>query len=83
MPQPPSPEEIAARRKLIEKAMLQGYNEHDGSLDMYYIGDLKSVPALPRVLKDNQPMKTANGRGLVICTYSHAIRALKEIIRSI
>ena len=54
--------------------MLKGEYQHDGSGELLYIGDLTSVPALLKVLKDHAPKST-----IVICTYSHAIAALQKI----
>ena len=47
---------------------------------MIYIGDMTSVPALLRVLKDNAPKGcAAGGQCAYICTYSHAVAALEKI----
>lgn len=75
-PPPPSPEEVARRRQEIHKRMLKGEYQHDGSIELIYIGDLTSVPALLRVLKDHAPQSYP---GIVICTYSHAVAALQKI----
>lgn len=76
LPPPPTPEEIANRRKAIHKLMLKGEYQHDGAGELIEIGDLTSVPALLRVLKDNAPR---SDQGFVICTYSHAVAALQKI----
>ncbi len=78
-PPDPTPEEIAARRRLIHKLMLKGEYEHDGAGELLYIGDITSVPALLRVLKDNPPSVLLNGRKSYICTYAHASAALQKI----
>jgi hypothetical protein len=57
--------------------MLKGENHHDGSLTLTHIGDLESVPALIRVLKDKPPKN-----GTMICTTAHALTALRTITQA-
>ncbi|HXM36114.1 MAG TPA: hypothetical protein VN920_13060 [Pyrinomonadaceae bacterium] len=78
-PPDPPPEEIATRRRQIHKLMLKGEYEHDGAGELLYIGDITSVPALLRVLKDNPPTVLADGSKSYICTYAHASAALRKI----
>ena len=66
------------KRKEIESRMLKGEYQHDGSGELLYIGTIESVPALLKVLEDNPPNET-NGKKFYICTYAHAISALKKI----
>ena len=75
-PPPSTPEEIARRRKEIHSLMLEGRYQHDGSGELYYIGNITSVPSLLRVLKDHTPKSDS---GPVICTYGHAVGALRKI----
>ena len=63
------------RRVEIEARMLKGEYLHDGSLDLYSIGDMSSVPALLVVLKEYSP--AANGA--VVCSAAHALEALRKI----
>lgn len=78
-PPEPTPEEIAARRNQIHKLMLEGKYQHDGAAELIYIGDITSVPALLRVLKDNPPSISGDGSKSYICTYAHAVAALMKI----
>ncbi len=71
--------ELAARREAIHEMMLKGEYQHDGSEELYYIGDMSSVPALLQVLKDNPPTIMPDGRSIGICTISHAYGALVKI----
>lgn len=66
------------KRKAVEALLLQGKYQHDGSVELANIGTLQSVPALLKVLEDNPPIET-NGKKSYICTYSHAVSALKNI----
>lgn len=75
----PSAAEVAARRDAIHRMMLNGEYQHDGSGELYYIGDISSVPALLQVLKDNPPTIMPDGRSIGICTISHAYGALVKI----
>jgi hypothetical protein len=59
--------------------MLNGEYQHDGSLELLEIGDITSVPALLRVLKDNPPTIMPDGRLSGICTIAHAYAALVKI----
>jgi hypothetical protein len=43
------------RRNFIESLLLKGSHQHDGARELLYIGTIKSVPALLKVLGDNQP----------------------------
>lgn len=45
------------RRKSVEERMFKGDYQHDGSLELRYIGTLESVPALLKVLKDLHPIE--------------------------
>lgn len=62
-------------REQIEKELLQGNDEHDGSISLATIGDMGSVPALMHVLDDNRP----DSLGRAECTYAHADEALRKI----
>lgn len=55
--------------------MLAGRYAHDGAGTLLYIGDMSSVPALLRALKDNPPLKD----GMMICTTGHILQALRKI----
>lgn len=57
--------------------MLAGHRLRDGALELHEIGDIKSVPALLVVLKENPPLKS----GAVVCTTAHALQALRNITR--
>ncbi len=70
-------EEIRKRRE-VQARMLVGENHHDGSLALTHIGDIESVPALIRVLKDNPPSKN----GTMICTAAHALTALRTLTQA-
>ena len=59
--------------------MLNGEYLHDGAGELLYIGDISSVPALLRVLKDNPPIKTYDGKIGFMCTTAHALQALRKI----
>lgn len=59
--------------------MLKGEYQHDGAGELTYIGDITSVPASLRVLKDNPPTVYADGRKSYICTYAQASAALVKI----
>jgi hypothetical protein len=63
------------RRAEVHKLMLKGEYLHDGAIELQYIGDISSVPALLVVLKKNPPMPS----GSVICTTAHALQALRKI----
>lgn len=65
-------------RQEIEKLMLSGEYLHDGSGELYYVGTMKSVPALLKVLEVT-PVKEVNGKIQAICTYFHALKALQKI----
>jgi hypothetical protein len=78
-PVEPSPAEIARRREEIHRMMLKGEYQHDGAGELLYIGNMSSVPALLRVLKDNPPITMPDGRKSYICTYAHAAAALGKI----
>lgn len=56
--------------------MLEGKAGHDGAIWLKDHGDMSSVPALLKVLEDNQPPE---GQSAVICTYGHASDALRAI----
>ena len=62
-------------RKWIEKQLLNGKYEHDGSGKLLYIGTIESVPALLAVVKH---YKVGPG-GIMICTRAHALAALAKI----
>lgn len=64
-----------ARREEIQKQMLNGENLHDGSIELEFIGDLNSVPALLIVLKEYPP----DSNGGRACPGSHALEALEKI----
>lgn len=66
------------RRKEVESLILKGEYQHDGSGELLYIGTIESVPALLKVLQNNPPNET-NGKKFYICTYAHAISALRKI----
>ena len=70
-----SPEEKAKRRVEVHELMLKGEYHHDGSVELEYIGDMSSVPALMEVLKANPPSRN----GTMVCTASHALVALRKI----
>jgi hypothetical protein len=55
--------------------MLKGEYLHDGSLDLYSIGDMNSVPALLVVLKEYPP----DASGAVVCSAGHALESLRKI----
>ena len=78
-PVEPSPADIAKRREEVHKLMLKGEYHHDGSLELFYIGDITSVPALLQVLKDHPPRKFIDGRAIGMCTFAHALADLKKI----
>lgn len=78
-PPPPTPAELARQREQIYRLIFDGRYQHDGAGELLYIGDLTSVPALLRVLKDNAPKDCPGGRCAYICTYAHAVAALKKI----
>ncbi|HEX8494982.1 MAG TPA: WG repeat-containing protein [Pyrinomonadaceae bacterium] len=78
-PPPPTPAELARRRKEIYKLIFKGQYQHDGAGELLYIGDMTSVPALLRILKDKPPIVLADGRRTYICTYAHAATALAKI----
>ena len=79
VPSVPSPADIAVRREAIHKLMLNGEYQHDGAGELLGIGDISSVPALLRVLKDNPPIRKTDGRITYICTTAHALSALRKI----
>ncbi len=66
------------RRISIEKRMLKGEYLHDGSSQLLYIGTIKSVPALLKVL-ELTPVHETDGKKSYICTYAHAVSALRKI----
>lgn len=78
-PAEPSPAQIAARREAVHAMMLEGGYQHDGAGELLYIGDITSVPALLRVLKDNPPIERPDGRLSYVCTTVHAISALVKV----
>jgi hypothetical protein len=78
-PPPPKPAELARRREEIYKLIFKGLYQHDGAGELLYIGDITSVPALLRILKDNPPTLLPSGRRSYICTYAHAVAALEKI----
>jgi hypothetical protein len=78
-PPPPSLAALARRREQIHQLIFNGQYQHDGAGELGEIGDMTSVPALLRVLKDNPGWLLANGRRAYICTYSHAVAALTKI----
>ncbi len=65
------------RKVEVETEMLAGQRLHDGALELQTIGDIKSVPALLVVLKENPPLKS----GAVVCTTAHALQALRDITK--
>lgn len=78
-PPPPTLAELARRRQQIHKLIFDGQYQHDGAGELLYIGDMTSVPALLRVLKDKAPKDCPGGRCTYICTYAHAVAALEKI----
>jgi hypothetical protein len=76
---PPEPtpltERDLKRRAELHELMLKGKYLHDGAIELSYIGDISSVPALLVVLKENPPRPN----GAMICTTSHALGALQKI----
>ena len=77
-PEPtPSPltEKDLKRRAEVQKLMLKGEFLHDGAIELQYIGDINSVPALLVVLKKNPP----SPNGGMVCTTAHALQALWKI----
>jgi NADPH-dependent ferric siderophore reductase len=64
---------------VIDKLIFAGRYQHDGAGELIYIGDMTSVPALLRVLKDNAPKDCSGERCGYICTYSHALAAREKI----
>jgi hypothetical protein len=63
------------QRDRICAQLLAGENQHDGSLWLAAHGDQTCVPALMRVLQDNRPDPDS---GISVCTYDHAVAALKK-----
>jgi len=78
-PPSPTPAELARRRQQVYKLIFDGQYQHDGAGELLYIGDMTSVPALLRVLKDNAPKDCPGGRCTYVCTYAHAVAALEKI----
>jgi NADPH-dependent ferric siderophore reductase len=74
IPKPLTSEELK-RRDEIHKMMLKGEFLHDGPGELYYIGDISSIPALLVVLKKNPP----NANETMVCTTAHALRTLGKI----
>jgi hypothetical protein len=72
---PPLSEKDIKRREQVHKMMLAGQYAHDGAGELLYIGDMTSMPALLRALKDNPP----HADGTMICTTGHIIAALRKI----
>ncbi len=66
------------RRISIEIRMLKGEYLHDGSSALLYIGTIDSVPALLKVL-ELTPVRENNGKKSYVCTYAHAVSALRRI----
>jgi hypothetical protein len=66
------------RRISIEKRMLKGEYLHDGASALLYIGTIDSVPALLKVL-ELTPVRENDGKKSYVCTYAHAVSALKKI----
>ncbi len=71
----PLNEKDIKRREQVHKMMLAGRYAHDGAGELLYIGDMTSVPALLRALKDNPPY----ANGMMICTTGHILAALRKI----
>lgn len=67
-------EKIALRNE-AESKMMKGEYLHDGSLELAFVGDIESVPALLVVLKEYPPDKT----GGMPCITEHALEALTKI----
>jgi hypothetical protein len=61
------------------RLIFDGKYQHDGAGELLHIGDITSVPALLRVLKDNAPKGCAGERCFYVCTYAHAVAALQRI----
>lgn len=68
-------EKDIARRDEVEQMMLRGGYLHDGPSELQEIGDIKSVPALLIVLKENPPFKN----GTMVCTTAHGLMALRKL----
>ena len=71
----PLTEKDLKRRAEIHEKMLRGEYLHDGALELKYIGDITSVPALLVVLKKHPPAPD----GLMVCTTGHALDALRKL----
>lgn len=69
-----------ANRKSIESKILKGIDQHGGSINLIEIGTIESIPALLKVLEDNPPFER-NGKKSYICTFSHAVSALRKITK--
>lgn len=74
----PSTEANLKRRDEVQQQMLKGERLHDGAIDLKYIGDINSVPALLVVLKEHP----AAPNGTMVCTTGHAIEALETITKA-
>jgi hypothetical protein len=70
--------DVIKRREEIHRLILSGTNEHNGTAELLEIGNISSVPALLRVLKDNPPVR-ANGRTRFTITAALAVAALMKI----
>lgn len=64
-----------AWRNETEAKMMKGEYLHDGAVDLAYVGDIESVPALLRVLKEYP----ASPNGGMACPSAHALDALRKI----
>ena len=70
--------DIVKRREELHRLILSGKNEHNGTAELLEIGNISSVPALLKVLKDNPPVQ-ANGRTRFTVTAALAVAALMKI----
>lgn len=70
-----SPENLEMR-ELTHRSMLAGNGQHDGAIWLAEHGDMSSVPALMKALEDNKPPP---GEDAAVCTYGHAVDALRKI----